>query len=153
MSDEERNRWFLGTLDRVAASSADTGGGYSVIVRVARRGFSPPVHCHSREDTGFFVLDGHLSYRVGDQKGELRANQFAFAPRGVPHWFRVESEQARFIEILTPGGFEGFHAELSEPAPGFELPPEGYPVPTRDEMAAAADRYGTSLLPAFDDSE
>lgn len=122
-----------------------------MIVRVCRKGFSPPHHCHEREDTGFFVLDGHLSLRVGDRSLELRANEFAFAPRGIPHWFRVESEQARFIEILTPGGFEGFHEEISEPAPRFELPPEDHPLPSRERMVEVSLRYGTTLLPENDE--
>jgi quercetin dioxygenase-like cupin family protein len=146
--DPTRDRWFLGTLDSVVAKQEETGGAYSIILRVAPKGFSPPLHQHSREDTGILVLDGRLTVRVGDEEHVIGPNEFRFAPRGKPHWFRVETETARFIEIVNPGGFEGFHLELSQPAERFELPPADVHVATFEEMKAASARFGTMSLPA-----
>lgn len=144
--DPERDRWFLGTLDRILARAGETNGAYGVILRVAPRGFTPPYHQHSREDTGFLVLDGRVTMRVGDEECVLGPNEYRFAPRGVPHWFRVESETARFIEIVTPGGFEGFHVEVSVPAERFELPPATIARPSPEEISAASSRYGTTVF-------
>jgi hypothetical protein len=47
------------------------------------------------------------------------ACETAFVPRGVEHTFRVLSE-ARMLTILTPGGFEGFFAEMA--AGAFRIP-------------------------------
>lgn len=36
-------------------------------------------------------------------------------PRGAPHTFRVVGDRpSRHLVILTPGGFEGFFAEMAE---------------------------------------
>ncbi len=144
--DPERDRWFLGTLDSIVAKSSDTNGAYGVILRFAPKGFTPPHHQHSREDTGFLVLDGRLTVRIGDEECVLGPNEFRHAPRGVPHWFRVETETARFLEIVTPGGFEGFHLEVSDPAQRFELPPSDHPKPNMEELSKASSRFGTTLL-------
>lgn len=144
--DPERDRWFLGTLDSIVAKTSETGGAYSILLRVAPRGFSPPHHLHSRETTGFLVLDGRVLLRVGDEEVVLGPNEFRLGPKGVPHWFRVESETARFLEILTPGGFEQFHLDVSVPAERFEIPPSDVPKATPEEVKAASARHGTTVL-------
>lgn len=141
----DRDRWFLGTLDSLLAVKEDTNGVYSVILRYAPKGFSPPLHTHEREDTGFLILDGKVTMRVGDKEVTAGPHEFFFAPRGVPHWFRVESETARFLEIVTPGGFESFHRAMSEPALAFDLPPSDARIPSREEMAVESARVGTRL--------
>jgi quercetin dioxygenase-like cupin family protein len=144
--DPERDRWFLGTLDCIAARSEETGGAYGVVVRIAAKGFSPPLHQHSKEDTGVFVIDGRLRVKVGDKEEEIGPHEFRFAPRGVPHWFKVESETARFLEILSPGGFEKFHMDISDPAKRFEIPPSDHPKPNPEKMASAGHKYGSHVL-------
>ena len=53
----------------------------------------------------------------------LGPGQAALAPRDVPHAYRVESEEARWLVITTPAGFDAFVREVAEPAPAEELPP------------------------------
>jgi mannose-6-phosphate isomerase-like protein (cupin superfamily) len=144
--DPERDRWFLGTLDSIVAKAADTNGAYGVILRIAPRGFTPPHHQHSREDTGFLVLDGRVTMRVGDVEVVLGPNEYRVAPRGIPLWFRVETETARFLEIVSPGGFEGFHMEVSVPAERFEIPPADVPKPSHEEISKASSRFGTTVF-------
>lgn len=143
--DPERDRWFLGTLDSLVAKAEDTGGAYGVILRYAHKGFTPPLHKHSREDTGFLVLDGRLTVRIGEEELTLGPNEFKFAPRGTTHWFRVETETARFLEIVSPGGFEGFHLAVSVPAARFDLPPADLAKPPMDEVKSASSRFGTTV--------
>ena len=144
--DPERDRWFLGTLDVLAAKSNETGGAYGIILRVAPKGFTPPDHQHSREDTGFLVLDGRLTVEIGNERCVLGPNEFRFAPRNVRHWFRVESENARFLEIVSPGGFEGFHLAVSHPAKALAIPPEDDPRPDMKTIKEASGRFGTTVF-------
>jgi mannose-6-phosphate isomerase-like protein (cupin superfamily) len=144
--DPERDRWFLGTLDSLVAKATDTNGAYGVLLRIAPKGFAAPHHQHSKEDTGFFVIDGRLRVRIGDEECILGPNEFRFAPRGVPHWFQVETETARFIEIVTPGGFEGFHMEISVPAERFEVPPPDLRRPSMEEISQASAKFGTTVF-------
>ena len=53
-----------------------------------RRGFSPPLHVHSREDEAFYLLDGELTFRLWATHGYPRPP----APScGVPAMFRTST--------------------------------------------------------------
>ena len=67
------------------------------------------------------------------------------APRGVPHAYRVESEQARWLVINNPAGFEQLVRAASEPAPRAELPPPGQPLDPAP-LAQTAAEYGIEIL-------
>jgi len=141
---DERLRWFLGTLNRVVASASDTGGAFGLMEQWATRGFSPPLHVHHREDSAIFLLDGAMTLRLGDDESTLAADGFAFLPRDVPHTFRVDSDEAHFLEWVSPGGFEQFHVDASDPAPSATVPPPGPPDIGR--VIAAIGPYGAEIV-------
>ena len=124
---DDRLRWFVGSLNRVVATAGETNGAFGLMEQWARRGFAPPTHVHHREDSALYVLDGSLRVRVGDDESTITAGDFVFLPRDVPHSFRVDSEEAHFLELVTPGGFEQYHVDASDPAEAPALPPEGAP--------------------------
>jgi quercetin dioxygenase-like cupin family protein len=66
----------------------------------------PPLHIHRNEDEWFYLLEGEMTFHVGDENYPGAAGSFVLFPRGIPHTFTVESPKARFIVINTPGGFE-----------------------------------------------
>src|SRR5262245_38038529 len=134
----ERDRWFLGTFLRVVAGRDDTGGGLTVMEQLAPRDFSPPLHRHRDEDTALLVIDGELTVHVDGVESRLGPGEFAWLPRGVPHTFRVDSDQVRLYEFATPAGIEDFHVDASDPAPAREIPPPGEPDIPR-VVAAAVD--------------
>lgn len=141
---DERLRWFLGTLNRVVATAADTDGAFGLMEQWAPRGFSPPLHVHHREDSALYVLEGSITLRRGDDETTLGPGDFAFMPRETPHTFRVDSHRARFLELVMPAGFEQFHIDASDPAPSATLPPAGAPDIAR--VAAAISSYDAELL-------
>jgi quercetin dioxygenase-like cupin family protein len=124
---DERDRWFLGTYLRLVATGADTGGALAVMEQRASRGFSPPRHVHHGEDTALLVLEGALTLSIGDETSTLGAGEMAWLPRDVAHTFRVDSDEARLLEVLTPAGFEQFHVDTSEQAATAEIPPPSVP--------------------------
>jgi hypothetical protein len=65
----------------------------------------------------------------------------------VPHAYRVESEEARWLVIATPAGFDAFVREVAEPAPAEELPPEGRSVDPA-VLGQAAAKVGIEILGA-----
>lgn len=124
---DDRLRWFLGTLNRVVATAEDTGGTFGLMEQWAAHGFSPPLHVHHREDSALYLIEGAMTLRLGDDETTLAAGDFAYLPRDIPHTFRVDSDHAWFLEMVTPGGFEQFHLDASDPAPSATLPPPGPP--------------------------
>lgn len=140
----ERDRWFLGTLLRILAGGDDTGGQVAILEQRARRGFSPPLHVHHGEDTALLVLDGAITAVVGDERVERGPGGFVWLPRDVPHTFRVDSDTAHLLELITPAGFERFHVDVSDPAPELQLPPPAEPDIPR--LLGAIDGYGAEII-------
>lgn len=136
--------WFAGTLMRVLADKASTNGQFALVEQRAARGFSPPVHVHQHEDQFFYILEGELTVRLGDDERRVGVGDTAWLPRGVPHTFRVETPQARLLEITTPAGFEQFHLDLSEPAAALRIPDPG-PLDV-EALAVASARYGCDVI-------
>jgi mannose-6-phosphate isomerase-like protein (cupin superfamily) len=109
-------------------------------------GDMPPLHVHTHDDEGFYVLEGTLRLHVGpDRVVHLRVGEFALVPRGICHTYVVESERpARWLAISS-GGFDRFVEELSVPAGRAGLPDEPQ-MPLPEELARAAERHGIVLL-------
>lgn len=144
LTNSHNDRWFAGTLLRTIAGLDETDGGLTVMEQRARLGFSPPLHVHHREDTALLVLEGRLTVRSGDTETVLDSGGFHWLPRNIPHTFRVETDEAHFLEFATPAGAELFHFDASDPAPAAELPPECEPDVGR--LVASATRFGIDII-------
>lgn len=132
--------WFLGCRTWERASALQTGGAFGMIEQVIEPGFTSPYHVHHSEDEAFYVIEGDVRFVSEGVSHVAGGGGFAFLPREIPHGFRVEGDSpARVLLLTTPGGFEGFVAELSEPAA-----PAGPPDMTR--LMETATRYGVDIL-------
>jgi quercetin dioxygenase-like cupin family protein len=139
-------RWFLGSLVTIKSSAATTGGTVTVTENLSTRGLGSPLHVHRDEDEWFFVMEGELTFWVGGEVIDAPAGSFVYGPRGIPHTFVVSSEQARFLLVTEPGGFEGFVRALSVPAEALTLPPASVQPPAPEVMMATAAEYGLEIL-------
>jgi uncharacterized cupin superfamily protein len=79
---------------------------------------------HSREDEAIYVLDGEIRFRQGEEVFVAGPGTWVWGPRGVPHAFKVESDSARALVVVTPGGFERMFEEGGVPAADSAGPPE-----------------------------
>src|SRR3954466_5932521 len=89
---------------------------------LAGPGAAAPLHTHHAEDEGFLILEGEVTFQVGDAIIEAKAGDFLFGPRDVPHAFVVGPNGARMFWTLTPGGFEHFVRAAGKPAATRTLP-------------------------------
>jgi quercetin dioxygenase-like cupin family protein len=126
--------WFLGTLATIRIPADAVGGRYALIEFLFPHGASPPLHTHP-QDESYFLLDGHMTIRAGDERFELAAGDTAVVPMGVPHTFRVDSETARVLLLSTPAGIEGLFRDGGVSATAPTLPPADTPRPTGEELA------------------
>jgi mannose-6-phosphate isomerase-like protein (cupin superfamily) len=140
--------WFLDTLVTPHVPRSAGADRISVLESLAREGDGPPLHVHHDEDEVFFVLEGRLRLRVGDSDLELGAGEAALGPRSVPHTYRVESEQARWLVITAGAPFEQFVRSLARPAAEPTLPPaSGTPDEAAIEvLTAAAAKHGIEFV-------
>ena len=143
-------RWFLDTWMKVLCDGDSTGGSLAVIEWRSGVGFSPPLHVHHREDTAMLVLDGKLTVRIGDVEKQCGPGEVAWLPREVPHTFRVESETARYLEVITPAGFDNFHLEGSREVTRNAFLPDPTPLDVPALAAHAADYDCDIIGPPMD---
>ena len=147
-SDEGEARWWFGGLATIKATKEQTGGHYTLVEVLNAEG-EGPLHVHHREDEGFWILEGQISFEVGEQEIKAGPGSFVFGPKDVPHRYTVESGPARLLYILSPGGFEEFVYASSVPAEERTLPPAPEGPPSEAEMEqlrALARQYGGELL-------
>ena len=100
-----------------------TGGALTAIENVIAPGDGPPVHVHDGEDEYWYVIDGDLRFKLGDEIAEAPAGSFVFVPRGTPHAFQnVGDAPARILVLFTPSGMERFFDSFSELPDGAAAP-------------------------------
>jgi quercetin dioxygenase-like cupin family protein len=138
--------WFLGVLATVKSSTETTDGAVAVIEHLAPRGAGSPLHVHGREDEWFYVIDGELTLWVDGETIVAPAGSFVFGPKGIPHTFIVSSEQARFLLVSEPAGFEKFMRAVGEPAQRLEIPPPAAEPPDVAALTAIAAEYGIQIV-------
>lgn len=130
--------------------SEATGGAFALVEHtLPPRGLGAPVHRHANEDEYSYVLEGRLGAQLGDEVVEAGPGELVRKPRGQEHTFwNAGDEPLRFLELITPGGFERYFRELApllqagegvgvqEVAARYELEIDFSSIP------ALAERYG-----------
>jgi mannose-6-phosphate isomerase-like protein (cupin superfamily) len=147
-ANEGEARWWMGGLAVIKATGKDTDGRFALVEVVDHEGGEAPLHVHHNEDEAFWVLEGSLTFEVGDKTIKAEPGSFLFGPKGVPHRYRVDKGPSRLLFILAPSGFEEFIRETSEPALSAILPPLAAP-PTDEEMEQLMpiiQKYGMEIL-------
>lgn len=138
--------WHLDTLMTFKALSEETGGRLAVWEELLPHRSSPPLHVHHDSDEAWFVLDGRLSFRVAESTWTAEAGTFVWAPRGVPHTFRVDSPGARLLALAVPGGFDRFVRATGRPAEAPALPPPPESPPDMAALVGSAREHGMEIL-------
>ncbi|MFO0872318.1 MAG: cupin domain-containing protein [Pirellulales bacterium] len=140
----------VGDVYRFLATGEDTDGKYALWEAIVPPGGGPPPHVHSREEEGFVILEGEITFQIGDQRLVATAGMFANMPVGTPHSFKNESgKPAKMLISVAPAGLEKMFFEFGVPvAQGATTAPP----PTKAEMEKLLEitpRYGIEIrLPA-----
>jgi quercetin dioxygenase-like cupin family protein len=143
---EGRTIAVVGDVYRFLASGEETDGRYALWEAVVLPGGGPPPHIHSREEEGFYVLEGEITFTVGDARLVARAGMFANMPVGSLHSFKNETDRpARMLISVAPAGLEKMFFEVGRPlADGaMEAPPPN--KEEIDKLLAVAPRYGVEI--------
>ncbi|HLP69346.1 MAG TPA: cupin domain-containing protein [Rhizobium sp.] len=106
---------WLGTTYRISLTAAQTQTRVGIFESLDQPGYGPPRHVHNREDETFHVQSGEVEFWMNGQRRLEGPGSVVFVPRGTEHTFRVIGDlPARMLTIMTPGGFEGFFAEMAK---------------------------------------
>lgn len=127
----------------VKAAGAQTGGTLAVIqADLAPGSAGTPLHINTREDENYYVVEGTLTFRIGERTLEAPAETFVHIPKGVvhTHW-NATAAPVRLLGFPAPAGFETFFAELAEL---MASTPPGPPDINR--LAAVYENYGLRVV-------
>jgi len=147
----ERSHWYGINLVTIITSASETNGAFSLVKNVMRKGFEPPLHMHTREDESNLILKGEILFTVGDKTIHAKAGDYIHLPKNVPHTFKLLSDTAETLLVITPGGFEEMFVECSRPALALELPPLGDKSTKEffEKIKNVSEALGTFILPTF----
>ena len=143
--DEGRTIAVVGDLYRFLATGDETDGKYAMFEAIVPPGGGPPPHVHSREEETFFILEGEITFQVGEERIVATAGTFANMPVGGLHSFKNATDKtARMIISVAPAGLEKMFFEVGVPVKLGEMPPP----PTKAEiekLLAVAPSYGIEI--------
>lgn len=89
------------------ADGQETGSRYSISEWWLEPNTKGPGAHHHEEDDIFFVIEGTMSFLLGDRWVDAPRGAFVLAPGGVTHDFENRTDaRAGALNISVPGGFE-----------------------------------------------
>jgi mannose-6-phosphate isomerase-like protein (cupin superfamily) len=135
-SEQSPAWWFLDTL---VVEHRGVPGFQAVVMEMTLPvGSTPPLHVHHDLDDTWYILDGDMAVRCGDDQLAVGAGFWVSMPRDVPHTFRVVGDRpARILLVHDRPSFRDFVRALSVPA-GALVVPEAPFFPPMDEVGRAA---------------
>src|SRR5713101_8294358 len=143
---EGRTVAVVGEVYRFLATGADTNGKYAMWEAIVPPGGGPPPHVHSREEEGFYILEGEITFHIGEELNVASAGMFANMPVGTLHSFKNESDRpAKMLISVAPAGLEQMFFEVGVPVPPgatTAAPPTREDI---DKLLSAAPRYGIEI--------
>lgn len=87
----------------------DTNGALDLVEGTIGYQAGPVMHIHQDQDEIFYILDGSLHWRIGEETLDTEAGDTVYVPRGVPHtYINLSEKPARAIAVFSPGGFDRF---------------------------------------------
>jgi quercetin dioxygenase-like cupin family protein len=133
---------------RFLATREVTDGRYGLWEAVVPPGGGPPPHRHTREEEGFYVIEGEVTIYADGRRVVATPGAFVNMPAGGTHWFRNEGDRpAKMLVLVAPGGMEGLFKETGRPVtdPSAPIPPLGDEEKKR--ILVAAPKFGIEILP------
>lgn len=128
----------LGDIQTHKLVGAETNNQVVEWVDDVEPGVGIPPHVHTREDEIFRVIKGKVEITVDGKTTLLEAGDTAFAPKNVPHsWKVVGTESVKMITSAFPAGIEIMFKELAALPPG---------PPDFEKVAEICGNYGISFL-------
>ena len=137
---------IVGDVYRFLATGDDTDGKYAQFEAIVPPGGGPPPHVHRREEEGFYIVEGEITFQIGDERVVATKGMFANMPVGTPHCFKNESDRpARMIVTVAPAGLEKMFFEVGVPLTEgtvTALPPTATEI---ENLLTVAPNYGIEI--------
>ncbi len=113
----------------------ETGGRLAVVEVQEVPGQELTCHLHTNEDELIYVLEGNLTFWVGDDEHRVGPGGCLFLPRGIEHGYAVTSGVARQLVMVTPAESETYLGAMNAVRSSEDL----------ERLIAMAARYGIAI--------
>lgn len=144
--NEGRRIGVVGDVYRFLATGEETDGKYATFEAIVPPGSGPPPHIHSREEESFLVLEGEMTFQLGEDRIVANEGTFLNMPVGSLHAFKNESDKtARLLISVAPAGLEQMFFEVGQPLADDA---ETAPPPSQadiEKLLETAPRYGVEI--------
>lgn len=135
-SEQAQAWWFLDTL--VVEHRCAPGMQTVVLEMTLPVGSAPPLHVHAELDDTWYILEGQMAVRCGDDELIVGAGHWVSMPRGMPHTFVVIGDrQARILMVHDNASFRDLVRALGVPTTA-RVVPDQPAFPTMDELVRVA---------------
>ncbi|WP_224999809.1 cupin domain-containing protein [Cesiribacter sp. SM1] len=144
-STPENSRAVPGARLSFIIKGEQTNNAFALMEAELHRGGEPPAHVHTHEDESFYILEGSIKYYIGQQELLANPGDFVFLPKGVPHYFEVQSGIVKKLMLVSPAGLGKWFWDNSVPAPDMKplpLPQEPPPADVTDHYVRSLQAYG-----------
>jgi quercetin dioxygenase-like cupin family protein len=124
----------VGDTYRFLGTGGDTDAAYFIVEAIVPPGGGTPPHWHTREEEGFYILDGELEFTADGESVRATAGTFLNLPKESRHFFRnIGDRPARMLILCAPSGAEDFFLAADGQGP--------------EKVVELAARYGIHIIP------
>lgn len=145
LGDGEGERISFGGVEITFKSPRGEEDGWTVLdYRLPARQFGAVLHYHNAVVESFYILEGEVWFRIGEEEITLGPGGFAFVPAGILHSFANHSDApARMLAHASSPDHKRFLCEL------FALIQQEPVWPPKDpqKIVELGRRYDTYYLP------
>jgi quercetin dioxygenase-like cupin family protein len=117
-----------------------TGDSIMLFEETVPAGTKSTHHLHRDSDEVAYVLEGEITFLIGDEVAAGGPGACAFMPRGVPHaWKNTGAETGKVVFLYTPAGAGALIEEQHRTRRSFSSIND-------DELAAFLQRHGWEII-------
>ena len=143
--------WLAETLWLIMSTGMQTGNRLSFMDQLMTGGLGPPTHRHPFTSEGFYVLEGNCSFNANGETATVGTGTLVHLPKGLPHSFSVNTEEARVVNFYTPASFEPIVMSCARLADERRRPTiqESAPPENREQLNILSALFGQEAVTAL----
>lgn len=137
-----------GDINTIVVSKQDTGGTYSFIEAKVFPGGGPAPHIQTREQEGFYVVEGQVTFKANEQTIVAKPGTFINIPPNVLHSFKNETNEiAKLLFVLSPSGMEQLFVDVGLEVTDISKKPPPFTDEQLRKLPSIASKYGVEIRP------
>ncbi len=129
------------------AITEDSGGAYTFLEAIVPPGGGSIPHIHHREDEGFYILEGYVTFYANDASFKMGPGSFVNIPKDTVHYFKnLDNVTAKMLLLYAPAGFERVFFEAGTEVKDLTAPPQPVTEAAARKFLEVAAKYGTEVV-------